>query len=526
MTRAPEPTASLDIALAHAAPAGDRPALAGRQAAEILRVVQGHPLAPCCSAPPTARAAIAQAAARHPRAPGASHSPSRRRAARTGHRAGPQRPRRRGARGAAARGRAQARAAARLARAGRPPDRDRRQREAPTRPTPRMSAIRLRDPALLAGGDALCEQPHPGGRSAAARAPEAARRPTSPRIRMLAEVAARLGRDDDAEALLARCLELAPGFHAARAQLRAGAATAATGTPKRWRRPKRCSRPTRRNPSYRNLKAVDPLPHRRLRAGDRALRGDRCAEHPRPAEALDELRPRAEDRGPPGRARSPPTAAASRSIPASARPTGAWPTSRPSASTPADVAAMRAQLARSDLAAEDRLTSNSRWARRWRTPATTPRRSSTTSQATRCASATASLRAPTRPPRACGARGRRYTPRVLRRSAPGCGSDAPDPIFIVGLPRAGSTLIEQILSSHSAGRRHDGAARDHRDHARLRQRAPSRRRRRPTTTCWRRWTPTSCARSASATSSARASIARPARRSSSTRCRTTSRTSA
>lgn len=29
------------------------------------------------------------------------------------------------------------------------------------------------------------------------------------------------------------------------------------------------------------------------------------------------------------------------------------------------------------------------------------------------------------------------------------GHDAPDPIFIVGLPRAGSTLLEQILSSHS-----------------------------------------------------------------------------
>src|SRR5690606_28962088 len=28
------------------------------------------------------------------------------------------------------------------------------------------------------------------------------------------------------------------------------------------------------------------------------------------------------------------------------------------------------------------------------------------------------------------------------------GSPAPDPIFIVGLPRAGSTLLEQILSSH------------------------------------------------------------------------------
>ena len=31
----------------------------------------------------------------------------------------------------------------------------------------------------------------------------------------------------------------------------------------------------------------------------------------------------------------------------------------------------------------------------------------------------------------------------------GLGLEAPDPIFIVGLPRSGSTLIEQILSSHS-----------------------------------------------------------------------------
>jgi tetratricopeptide (TPR) repeat protein len=31
----------------------------------------------------------------------------------------------------------------------------------------------------------------------------------------------------------------------------------------------------------------------------------------------------------------------------------------------------------------------------------------------------------------------------------GAGYDAPDPIFILGLPRAGSTLLEQILASHS-----------------------------------------------------------------------------
>lgn len=40
------------------------------------------------------------------------------------------------------------------------------------------------------------------------------------------------------------------------------------------------------------------------------------------------------------------------------------------------------------------------------------------------------------------------TPDFFAARAGGCG--APDPIFIVGLPRAGSTLIEQILASHSA----------------------------------------------------------------------------
>ena len=42
-----------------------------------------------------------------------------------------------------------------------------------------------------------------------------------------------------------------------------------------------------------------------------------------------------------------------------------------------------------------------------------------------------------------------FTPEFLRsRSDAGCA--APDPIFVLGRPRSGSTLIEQILSSHSA----------------------------------------------------------------------------
>jgi len=40
--------------------------------------------------------------------------------------------------------------------------------------------------------------------------------------------------------------------------------------------------------------------------------------------------------------------------------------------------------------------------------------------------------------------------RELFDARAGSGSPAPDPIFIVGMPRAGSTLLEQILSSHSA----------------------------------------------------------------------------
>ncbi len=41
-----------------------------------------------------------------------------------------------------------------------------------------------------------------------------------------------------------------------------------------------------------------------------------------------------------------------------------------------------------------------------------------------------------------------FTAEVLAERA-GAGCPAPDPIFILGLPRAGSTLLEQILSSHS-----------------------------------------------------------------------------
>jgi len=48
------------------------------------------------------------------------------------------------------------------------------------------------------------------------------------------------------------------------------------------------------------------------------------------------------------------------------------------------------------------------------------------------------------------ARAKRTYSREFFEQRKGSGSPARDPIFIVGLPRSGSTLIEQILSSHSA----------------------------------------------------------------------------
>ena len=54
-----------------------------------------------------------------------------------------------------------------------------------------------------------------------------------------------------------------------------------------------------------------------------------------------------------------------------------------------------------------------------------------------------------------------YTPRFFAERQ-GMGDPRPDPIFVVGLPRSGSTLVEQILASHSPGRGHPGAARHHR----------------------------------------------------------------
>ena len=86
-------------------------------------------------------------------------------------------------------------------------------------------------------------------------------------IRMLAETGSRLGRYDDAQKLLERCLELAPGFVEARANY-AGVLYRANKTADAAREAEILLKHSPRNPGYRNLQAAALA---RLGENERAL---------------------------------------------------------------------------------------------------------------------------------------------------------------------------------------------------------------------------------------------------------------
>ena len=262
---------------------------------------------------------------------------------------------------------------------------------------------------------------------------------------MLAEVAARLGRDEDAEALLARCLELAPGFHAARhhhalvlnrcnrhAEALAQADALLAAQPG--------------NASYRNLKAVVLS-----RIGDAAqaiaLYESLVADLPRHPKLWTSFghalktagfQPRAID-------------AYRRAIaldPGNGEAYWSLANLKTFRFDDADVAAMRTQLARADLAAEPRhhfefalgkaLEDAGDYAASFQhyLAGNTLRKATAPHDAR---GGTARMR-----------RAKQVYSREFFAQREGHGCKARDPIFIVGLPRAGSTLIEQILSSHPA----------------------------------------------------------------------------
>ena len=264
-------------------------------------------------------------------------------------------------------------------------------------------------------------------------------------IRMLAEVAARLGRYTDARNLLERCLELAPGFHAARHNL--ATVLHRDNLPREsLAQLDRLLLHDPRSPSYRNLKAAVLA---RIGEYDQALVLYRqlIAEYPHQSRVWLSYGHALKTEGD-----------VAECIVAYRKAIELEPTfgeaywSLANLKTfrfePADLDAMRRHLASDTLNNEDRLhfefalgkaledardfePSFTHYAEgnRLRKQAV-PYESNVLHEQIR--------------------RAREMFTREFLAARSGAGCTARDPIFIVSPPRSGSTLLEQILSSHSA----------------------------------------------------------------------------
>ncbi len=263
-------------------------------------------------------------------------------------------------------------------------------------------------------------------------------------IRMLAEVAARLGRYEDAGTLLERCLELAPAFTAARhnyaivlhRQNRPAEAIAQSD---------QLLEKDPRNPGYRNLKAAALVrigeygqaidiyeallkTHPNLPAGWMSY-GHALKTVGRTDDSIEAYR------------------ASIRQLPRLGEAWWSLANLKTFRFEAADLEAMKAQLERTDISAEDRFHLHF-----------------ALGKALEDAGDFAASFDHYRQGNALRRAGIDYDPEEttahMRRSRAlfthaffaeraGWGAAADDPIFVVGLPRSGSTLVEQILASHS-----------------------------------------------------------------------------
>jgi tetratricopeptide (TPR) repeat protein len=300
------------------------------------------------------------------------------------------------------------------------------------------------DPRLMAAAVALCDN-----RLAEAETLLRAHLKAFPTdvaaIRMFAEVAARLGRFGDAENLFARCLELAPSFTPARHNY-AIVLYRQSKTAQALPQIDKLLAEEPRNPSFLNLKAAalarigdyqesisiyaDVLKSYPMQPKGWMSYGHGLKTAARLDDSIDAYRKSIELQPGLGEAY--------------------WSLAnlKTFRFTPADIDAMRAQLERTDLCDEDRfhlhfalgkaMEDDRRYAESFDhyERGAKLRRSGVDYDPDETSAYVLRSKA-------------LFTAELFAERA-GQGSDAPDPIFIVGLPRAGSTLIEQILSSHSA----------------------------------------------------------------------------
>jgi predicted Zn-dependent protease len=301
-----------------------------------------------------------------------------------------------------------------------------------------------RDPRLLAAGAALHSNDLPQAESLLRAHLHQA--PTDvAALRMMAELAARLGRQEDAEALLVQCLKLAPGFRAARQNL--------AMVLHRGNKPKQAlehidlllgEQPHSAN--MRNLKAVVLC---RIGSYDDAiaLYDGLVSEHPQQARLWLSLGHALKTAGHTPRAID----AYRRSLalePARGEIWWSLANLKTFKFSDDDVRVMQDQLAQSGLSNEDVLQLHFALGK-----ALEDREGYAASFAHYAegnAIRREQLRYSAEDTTARVAKVERTYTTQFFADRQGCGSSSPDPIFVLGLPRAGSTLIEQILSSHSA----------------------------------------------------------------------------
>jgi tetratricopeptide (TPR) repeat protein len=321
--------------------------------------------------------------------------------------------------------------------------------EVMSRPSPSPSdvdaalAASVRDPRLIQAGLALVE----GQLAVAERLlrPHLKEKPTDiAAIRMMAELAGRLGRYADAEALLRRALELAPGFTAARANL----ATILY----------RQNRPAEAIEMLDSLLDGEPAnaAHQNLKAAALgriggyeeaiALYADVLRRFPDQPKVWMSYGHVLKTVG-----RQSDSIAAYRRALASAPALGEvwWSLANLKTVTfdEGDIAAMTGALARPELGDEDRLHLNFALGKALEDRGEAERAFAHYAEGNRLRRS-AIRYDPDETERQVERSIALFTPAFLAaREGRGCA--APDPIFILGMPRAGSTLIEQILASHS-----------------------------------------------------------------------------
>lgn len=299
-----------------------------------------------------------------------------------------------------------------------------------------------RDPRLLDAGIALAEN-----QIATAEAllrEHLKQHPTDvAAIRMFAEVAARLGRYADAEVLLERCLELAPSFQGARHNY-AYVLHRQNKLAKSLQQLERLLSGDPRNPGYRNLQAAVLA-----RAGEyqHALKiyAEVVKEYPSNAKVWMSYGHALKTAGEQGDCVST-YRRAIELAPQLGEAYWSLANLKTFRFSEPDAAVMQEQLRRDDLGDEDRFHFHFSLGKAFEDAGEYAKSFEHYEQGNALRRAMIHYDADANSQQV--RRSRQLLTREFFTARENWGSSAPDPIFIVGLPRAGSTLLEQILSSH------------------------------------------------------------------------------